>query len=228
MKINWHFTEKDFFRGLPSEKQDFIAVSTPRLIKRNQLIFLEEDKGNSAFYLEEGEVKIYRISPLGKESIVFIRHAGEMFGLAELIGGQKRLCNAQAITKCRLHEIKKADFELLLQRHYSLARRVIEILGKRLRYLGEQIESLMVCDVTNRLLKLLTYLGSYNLFDLSSLDRPIAVPVRLTQEQIAAMIGSCQQTVSETLKKLKEDGVIEISKKEIILLKPKEILNHIL
>jgi CRP/FNR family cyclic AMP-dependent transcriptional regulator len=59
-------------------------------------------------------------------------------------------------------------------------------------------------------------------------DKPIPIPVKLTQEQIAAMIGSTQQTVSETLKKLKEERLIEISGKEITILNPRDIFERIL
>ncbi|MEW6410301.1 MAG: Crp/Fnr family transcriptional regulator [Nitrospirota bacterium] len=227
MEIQWHLSEKDFFWGLPSEKGEFISLSIQRYVKRNEFIFFEEDHGDSAFYLEKGEVKIFRISPSGKESTVFIRHTGEMFGLAEVIGGKERAANAQAITCCCLYEIKKDNFESLLSRHYPLARRVMEVLGRRLRYLGEQIENLMVCDVTTRLLKLLVYLSYHKLLDPDTWNEPITVPVRLTQEQIAAMTGSCQQTVSEILKRLEEDGLIQVSKKEITILKPAKILNRI-
>ena len=228
MEISWHFTERDFFWQLPSEKKDFVALATPRSIERNQFIFLEGNNGSSAFYLEEGKVRIFRISPFGKEAIVFIRHPGEMFGLAEILGEQKRVFSAQAITSCRLYEIRKKEFEVLLHRHYAVAKRIIEVLGRRLRYLGEQIESLMVCDVPTRLLKLLICLCCHNITDPTTLNKPIPVPVKLTQEQIAAMIGSSQQTVSETLKKMKEDGLIKISGKEITLLNPKEIFERIL
>ena len=228
MEISWHFTEGDFFGQLPGEKKDFISLSTPRFYEKNQFIFLAGNTGNSAFYLEEGKVRIFRITPIGKEAIVFLRQPGEMFGLAEVLGEQKRVFSAQAITPCRAYEIKRKEFEILLQRHYLVARRIIETLGRRVRYLGEQIESLMVSDVPSRLLKLLICLCCHDLSDLKALQKPISLPVKLTQEQIAAMIGSTQQTVSETLKKLKEDGLIEISGKEITLLKPHETFELIL
>jgi CRP-like cAMP-binding protein len=96
------------------------------------------------------------------------------------------------------------------------------------RYLGVQIESLMVCDVSNRLLKLLMCMSCHNVADQSEMSRPIFVSLKLTQEQIAAMIGSTQQTVSETLRKLKDDGLIEISGKHITLLNPKKIFELVL
>jgi CRP-like cAMP-binding protein len=228
MEIQWHLVEKDFFSGLPDEKKDFVSLAVPRAVEKKEFIFQEGKTGGSAFYLEEGKIRIFRVTSIGKEAIVFIRNRGEMFGLAELLGEQKRVFNAQAITPCRLYEIKKKDLEMLLQRHFSLAKRVIEVLGRRVRYLGEQIESLIVCDVPTRLLRLLTCLCCPGVSDQKKLDDPVSIPVKLTQEQIAAMIGSTQQTVSETLKKMKEEGLIEVLGKEITLLKPREILERIL
>jgi CRP/FNR family cyclic AMP-dependent transcriptional regulator len=228
VEVSWQFMGKDFFWQLPVEKKDFISFSTARIAKKNEPIFLEGDSGKSIFYLEEGKVRIFRSSPSGKETILSIRQPGELFGLAEVIGKHERVFSAQAITPCRLYELQGKEFEILLRRHYPLAQRVIEELGRRLRYLGEQIDSLMLSDVSNRLLKLLMCISCHNVIDQNEMNSPILVSLKLTQEQIAAMIGSTQQTVSETLKKLKEDGLIEISGKEITLLKPQKIFELIL
>lgn len=225
--MEWHLIERDFFSGLTSEKEEFISLGLCRDYKKNQFIFFEGTPGNTTYYLEKGEVKILRLNQSGKESIVFIRKSGEVFGIAEAIGGHERKCSAQAITDCRLYEIKKGDFEDFLSRHYPVARRVIEVLSIRLRYLGEQVENLMVCDVTTRLLKLLIYLCHFNFLDCSKLDKPVTVPVRLTQHQIAAMIGSCQQTVSETLNGMVKEGLIEVSGKDIVMLRPDEAMRRI-
>lgn len=228
MQPQWHLGEEDFFRDLPVEKREFLSRSVRRPLKKHATIFTEDEPANSCYYLEEGSVKISRITSWGKEPIIFVRKAGELFGLAEVIDGKKRKCNAQAISSGTLHEIKRKDFEDLLSRHYPLARRVIEVLGRRVRFLAEQIESLMVSDVATRLLKLFVYLCYPRLIDLDSVDSPIIVPVSLTQEQLAACTGSCQQTISETLKLMQEDGLIQVSKKQITILKPFEIMDRIL
>ncbi len=116
---------------------------------------------------------------------------------------------------------------MILSRHFVLAKRVMAVLGRRLRFLGEQIENLMASDVATRVLKLLVYLCYEGLLDSSSWNRPIKVPVRLTQEEIASLTGSCQQTVSEVLGTLKEEGLIVVSKREIILIKPKEAISRV-
>lgn len=227
METHWHLRENDFFWDLPAEKEEFISLATRKSLKKNDFIFYEEDPGKSCFYLETGAVKIFRVTTLGKEPIFFVRKAGEMFGLAEVIDAKERKCNAQTLTSCVLYEINRENFEFLLSRYHSLSRKVIKVLGRRLRYLGEQIENLMVCDVTTRMLKLLFYMCCNSLLDRASLTRPIKVPINLTQEQMASLTGSCQQTVSESLKELQQIGLIQISRKEITLLNPRQIINRI-
>ncbi len=227
MEIHWHLSEGDFFEGLPEEKQEFVSLARKRIIPKNAFVFSVGEPGGSAFYLDSGYVKIFRTSPLGKEPIVFIRRPGELFGLAEVMSGGERKCHAQALALSQVYEIRKQELELILSKHFMLARRVIGVLGRRLRFLGEQIENLMASDVTTRVLKLLIYLCYQGLLDSTSWNRPIKVPLKLTQEEIASMTGSCQQTVSEVLKSLKEEGLILVSKREIVLVKPLEAISRV-
>jgi CRP/FNR family cyclic AMP-dependent transcriptional regulator len=224
MPTSWHLREDDFFSGLAAEKQAFMALARRRDLKKTDMVFFEDDPGTSCFYLESGLFKIFMIAPDGKEPIFFLRRPGEFFGLAEVMEAKPRKANAQAITPVTLFEIGKKDFDDLLARHYSLARRVIEVLGRRLRYLGEQIENLMVCAVATRLTKLLVYLCYDLLTDEGSWLQPVQIPVSLTQEQLASMTGSTQQTISEILKKLQEEELITISKKRITILNPIKLL----
>jgi CRP/FNR family transcriptional regulator, cyclic AMP receptor protein len=222
MDTLWYLHEQDFFSGLNAEKKEFISHSKKRDIKKNEFLFSQGEAGDSVFYLKSGEVRISHLTPDGKESIVFIRHAGELFGLAEAVGGVARTCSAQAIDVCSLYEIQRKELEKLLSQHWALSRRVIEVLGGRLRYLGEQLGNLMSCDVTTRLSRLLFYLSCYKQMDPEVWNASDAIPVRLTQEQMASMIGSCQQTVSEILKQFEAEGLIRVSRnrREIIILKP--------
>lgn len=227
MPTSWHLREQDFFVGLATEKQAFMVLAKRRDLKKNGVVFFEDDPGDSCFYLESGLIKIFKITPDGKEPIFFIRRQGEFFGLAEVMEAKSRKANAQAITPVVLHEIGKKNFNDLLACHYPLARRVIEVLGRRLRYLGEQVENLMSCDVSTRLAKLLVYLSYDQLTDEDSWVRPAQIPVSLTQEQLAAMVGSTQQTVSEMLKNFQEEGLIAISKRQITILNPLLLLHKV-
>jgi CRP/FNR family transcriptional regulator, cyclic AMP receptor protein len=224
MPTSWHLREQDFFVGLAAEKQAFMSLAKRRELKKNDMVFFEDDPGDSCFYLGSGLIKIFKITLDGKEPIFFLRRQGEFFGLAEVMEAKPRKANAQAITPGVLYKISQKNFDDLLASHYPMARRVIVVLGRRLRYLGEQIENLMVCDVSTRLAKLLVYLSYDQLTDEDSWVPPAQILVSLTQEQLAAMAGSTQQTVSEILKKLQEEKLITISKKRITILNPLKLL----
>lgn len=218
----WHLVKGAFFDGLKPEYEALRAVATRRRVRKSEVLFFENDLCDRAFYLEGGSVKIFRVSLHGKEPTFFIRSGGEMFGLAEVVGGERRRCSAQAISDCDILEVDRAAFLGLMHAHPLFSRRVVEVLGRRIRYLTEQLESIMTCEVATRLLKLLVCLSHDEIAQ--ARGAPVDVPVRLTQEQMAAMTGSCQQTVSETLASFEERGLIKVTRQRITLLDADGIL----
>lgn len=225
MQSHWHLSESELFNGAFVEKEEFMSLAIRRDVGKDYILFFEDDPGNSCFYLEKGIVRIFKTTLEGKEPIFFLRRQGEFFGLAEVIDAKPRKANAQTITPSVLYEISRTKFEDLLSRYPNFAKKIIHILGGRVRYLGEQIESLMVCDVSTRLAKLLVYLSYDILLDQEDWMKPVMIPFSLTQEQMAAMTGSCQQTISEILKKFQADRLITISGKKIIIVDPLKLLS---
>lgn len=223
----WHLSEQDFFSDLQDEKRDFLSMAVKRELKKNAIVFVEGDAGDYCYYLETGSVKIFRATAAGKEPIFWVRKPGDLFGLAEIIDGRERLCTAQTLTRSVLYEIHRTDFEQILARHFKVSRKVMAVLGRRIRYLCEQIENLMVCDVTSRVSRLLVYLSFNHLMNLNLENGPFSFPLTLTQDDIAAMTGSCQQTISETLKRLQEEGLVKMSRKEVTIIKPLEMIERI-
>lgn len=222
---HWHMEGRDFFHGIPEVREKFLKLSVRKAFSKNEIIFFEEEAGPFCFYIEKGLVKIFKISLSGKEPIFFIRHQGEMFGMAEVVDEKKRKCNAQTLTHCVLHILYKKHFEELVGTSPEFALRVISVLGARIRYLGEQIEGLMVCEVSARLAKLLVALVYNQLNDLQSWTQAVEIEKKITQEQMAAMTGSCQQTVSKTLKSFQEEGLIQLNRRRIVLLNPLALLD---
>jgi len=224
-KDKWHVQVRDFFQDLPEVRQRFLKLAVRKNYPKNEVIFFEEEPSASCYYLEQGIVKIFKISLSGKEPIFFMRHQGEMFGIAELVDNQKRKCNAETLTDCVLWALDKARFEELVRTTPEFALMVIRVLGSRVRYLGEQIESLMVCDVSTRLAKLLVNLACNQLTDSDSWKRAVEIEKKPTQEQMASMTGSCQQTISETLKAFQAEGLIAVKGRRLILLNPLALLS---
>lgn len=226
MNSHWHLMESDFFEDLSDAKEDFFSLATRRSFHRGECIFAVGDPGDFCYYLVGGSVKIFRPTIEGKEPIFWIRRPGELFGIAEIVNRNERFCSAQALGHCAAYQVHARDFEGLLLRHARVATKVISMLGRRIRYLCGQIENITVSDVPSRLAKLLICLGYNQLVSLKGPDGPVRFRLDLTQAELAAMMGSCQQTISESLKKLEQQGIIEISGKEITILHPSEILEH--
>ena len=223
--MHWHLVKGGFFDGLEAEYQAFEGVASVKKVKRNEIVFFENDRCSRCYYLVEGSVKIFRVSLHGKEPTFFIRSPGEMFGLAEIVGGETRKCSAQALTDGVLLEIERDAFLALMLAHPLVARRVVEVLGRRIRYLTGQLENLMTCGVATRLLKLLVCLSHDEIA--RAKGGAVEVPVRLTQGQMASMTGSCQQTVSETLTAFERQGLLAVNRQRITLLDPDGILEQL-
>ena len=111
----------------------------------------------------------------------------------------------------------------MLSRNYALARRVITVMGSRLRYLGDSL-SAQTCDVRHRVGRLLLSLAHESLRDPAAWEQPLALPVSLSQGQMAAMVCSTQPTVSETLHQLQDEGLIDIRGRGIVIRRPQALL----
>jgi len=223
MDLLWHLGAEDFFTGLEDERTAFLALARRRELRKDAPVFAEGDPGRSCFYLERGLVRIFSQSRRGREPIFFLRRSGEIFGLAEVLDCQPRRAAAQALLPGVLHEVGKEAFETFLASHPRAAQKIIRILGRRLRHLSEQVEGLASCDVDTRMARLLLTLSADALAACPKQPEagpavPVEVPLRLTQEQMAAMTGSCQQTVCQFLKKFQDEGLIGMRGRAIFLL----------
>ncbi|MEG2172985.1 MAG: Crp/Fnr family transcriptional regulator [Desulfovibrionaceae bacterium] len=224
MNTHWYLHSKDFFDGIAREKALFLAQAQTKILAKNDMIFFEGDTGTACFYIASGLVRIFSLTDSGKEPIFFLRRQGEMFGLSEVVDACSRKANAQALTPVVLHRIERDAFERLLAENYLLTRKVISVMGARIRYLGDRISALIACTVRHRLIKLLLSLAYEHLPDAASWQSAVTIDLLLSQEQIAALTGSTQPTISDALQHLQREGLIALSRRHITVLKPLALL----
>lgn len=222
----WHLQGEDFFTGLDRERELFLQKATRLRLQKNDSIFHEGDPGECCFYIASGLVRIFSTHGSGKEPVFFLRHSGEFFGISEVLEAHPRKANAQALTPVELHRIGRKDFDALLGENYPFARRVISLLGGRIRHLGDTIRDLVACNVEARLANVLITLASELLPDAESWRREVQLPVRVTQEHLAQLAGTTQPTVSELLKKFQLLGLIRVERRRITLLGPQALLDR--
>ena len=191
------------FRGLPAEQlKDLKAISVDKIVHRGECIFMEGDEGDGFYVLIAGRIKIFKISPEGKEQILHIFGPGEPFGEVPVFAGERFPANAEAMEESRLFFFPRKAFIGLIDRNPSLALNMLAILSKRLRRFTHLIDDLSLKEVPGRLAAYLLYL--------SERDRGSRfLKLTITKGQLASLLGTIPETLSRILKKMNTQGLIE-------------------
>jgi len=195
-------------------KEELFELGGEIDVNKYELVFHAGSVSDNVYILLKGRIKIYELTPEGKEVILWFCFPGEMFGLAEIVRGSKRAVHAQACTQVQLFKIKQHKFLEFLQRNSKISFSVLQLLACRLRELGDMMANLVADDVRSRVIKLLTRLCSrYGEFEANE----IRLSIVLTHQEMADMIGTTRQTVTTVLNSLKREGVLRVSSKTIYI-----------
>jgi CRP/FNR family cyclic AMP-dependent transcriptional regulator len=174
---------------------------------RGELLLTEGRQADALYFVVEGVVKVFKTSADGKEQILRIIRPGESFNDVAVLNGGDSLVSAAAMGPVVLYAIKKSDLENIMREYPQVAFNVIKVLSRRVAELIELVEDLSFRHVTGRVAKmLLEYAG----------DKTGGIP-RLTQQEMAAMIGTAREMVGRSLKSLEGDGLIRMEHNRIII-----------
>lgn len=214
----WYIRPFDFLSSLDQQvKLSLVELGEKRVFSKDQLIFNAGTLVDNVYILLDGRVKIFQLSPLGKEIILWFCFSGEIFGLAEMLHNQRREVYSQACSDVEVLLINKNQFKQFLVEHPQVSLKVIDWLSCRLRELGDVLLNLASDDVTSRVIKLITRLSArYG----KLVDDVIHLDIPLTHQEIADMIGASRQTVTAVLGKLKREGILRIENRAIYIQSP--------
>ena len=195
-----------YFAGLNQAVLDSLGKYIfEKRAERGEMLLFEGEPAETLYFVVDGAVKVFKTSQDGKEQILQIIRPGESFNDVPVFSGEVNLSSAEAMGKVVLNVIKKSDLETVLREFPQVSHNVIHVLSQRVRQLVSLVEDLSFRQVTGRVAKmLLEYAGD------GSGDRP-----RLTQQEMAAVIGTAREMVGRSLKSLEEDGVIKIDRHRI-------------
>jgi CRP/FNR family cyclic AMP-dependent transcriptional regulator len=174
---------------------------------RGEMLLTEGAPADVLYFVVEGAVKVFKTSADGKEQILRIIRPGESFNDVAVLNSGVSLVSAGAMGPVVLYAIKKGDLEGIMRERPQVAFNVIKVLSRRVAELIELVEDLSFRHVTGRVAKmLLEYAGD------KTGERP-----RLTQQEMAAVIGTAREMVGRSLKSLEEDGLIRMERNRIII-----------
>jgi len=207
----------------PADYGELVAIARAQRYGKGELVFHAGAPGHHVYFLKSGKVKIYQLSPLGREVILWFCFPGEIFGLAEVARGGGRVVNAQACEPSEVLAVSQEQFKGFLAAHPGTALLSMQVLSSRLRILGEMFVNLVSDDVGTRIAKLILRLSArYG----SRVGKEIFLNIPLTHQEIADMVGTSRQTVTSALSALKKQGVLSIDDHRIHI-ESEELLSEI-
>jgi len=198
-----------------SELDRVVQIAIPRHYRKRMVIFMEGDERESVYFIRAGMVKAYKIDEEGREQIVSLLHAGDMFPHVGFFDPSPYPATAEVIEDCELLAIRIKDFEQLLVSYPSIAMKVMQILGQKILQLQARIQELTLQDVHLRTVHTLIRLGQE--YGVKQEDGSILLSLPFTHQDLANMIGTSRETVNRTLNGLRRDKILEINKRDIII-----------
>lgn len=190
------------------------AVAKPRRYAKDDVVFHADETGEVFYLIREGRVKVSMTSPEGKEIILSTMGPGDFFGEMSLIDNEPRSATVIATETLDLVTIWRTDFLQILSENFSITRKLLAELSRRLRNASNRIESLATMDVYGRLARYFLDLAAQQG---KILDNGYVSVVRPTHQSIANTIGTSRETVSRLIHDLIKQNLLLSEGKTIYL-----------
>jgi CRP/FNR family transcriptional regulator len=205
-----------------------------RRAEPDQLIFVEGDDCQGLYVVYSGAIRIFKQSPQGREQVLTVERAGGIVAELPVFDGGPYPASCKPLEQSVLLFISKQDFRRSCQQDPELALKVLASVGARLRRLVMIIEELSFLTVRSRLAALLLELAreagvppsagaavtSPPERKRSGSDRspaPFRLRLTLTQQEIAARIGTVRELVSRNLGRLQAEGIVHLDGHELVI-----------
>lgn len=206
-----------YFSGLNENDLNSIGKHVfEKRAERGEILFFEGDPADVLYFVVEGVVKVFKTSADGKEQIFSIIRPGDSFNDVPVFSGGINLASAGTMSAVTLNGIKKKEIEAIIKEYPQVALNIVNVLSRRVEELMTLVEDFSFRRVSGRVAKiLLEYTGK------DTGEKP-----RLTQQEIAAMIGTAREMVGRSLKSLEGEGAIRIERNRIII-KDQQVLREL-
>ena len=210
-----YLKQVSLFANLADEDiHELMTAAKRRAFRSGEVIFHRDDPGQVLYMIKEGKVKICIISPDGQEISLAVFGKGECFGEFALLDGLPRSADAIALEKVECYTLQRSDFHNAIMKNPKIAIQVLEALTRRLRNTDNMVEDLIFLDVYGRVAKKLLELADAHGV---KTDDGVRIEVRLTQQELASMVGASRESVNKVMGYFSEKDFISTDKHRITL-----------
>jgi CRP-like cAMP-binding protein len=205
MPLAYH-TATELFQGISeSEAQKVARLCAERRYRKGATIFSKDDSADSLYIVRNGKVRLLSLSDKGTETILHILTQGAIFGEL-LLSEEKRALTAVAGTDVLVTVIPKGSLVELLSSIPTVSRNFIRLLSKRLAKVEKEFADSGHTWSYHRLSKVLLRLCEEHGQETST---GTVIPLRLTHEDLANLIGTTRETVTTQLNRFRRMGLIK-------------------
>lgn len=171
--------------------------------KKKNIIFTQGDDADAVLYIRAGKIKVTVISAEGNEAVVAILGADEFLGEGCLIGQQKRLATASAMSDCAVMHVKKTEIQRVLKDEPTFSQMFVTHILARNERIQEDLVDQLFNSTEKRLARVLLLLANFG-----KTGRPEPIIGKISQETLAEMIGTTRSRVSHFMNKFRKLGFI--------------------
>ena len=201
----------DLFEWLTDEHAELLMErSRVRTFAANTIVVSEGDEGNSLFVVQSGALKAFLTDNAGREVTLSLLDPGDYFGELALLDEAPRSASVAAVTKSEVLQIPRTAFLALIEVHPACMQIVVRNLVGRIRTLTESVRSLALVDVFGRISRVFNSLAVEK-------DGVMQIDRRLTQQDLANMVGASREMVNRILRDLVSGGYVELEQHRIII-----------
>lgn len=204
------------FAGVPPS--DLVAIAeftTVKTLPKGAYLFHEAEPSSGFYIVQTGAINVHRVNSSGKEQVIHVFRAGESFAEGTLATDKGYPADARAVEPSQVLLVQKTGILSLLRNHPELALRMLGSMSAHLRILVGQLEDLTLKDVETRLANWLTK----RCRDCKT-SAPVTITLPMTKRVLAAELGTVSETLSRTLAKFREQDLISVQDKSIVVLSP--------
>ena len=198
-----------YFHGVPPAELERAARAAKELsFEKGEVLFLEGEPCKGLYLVESGRIRVFKSSLEGREQVLMIAGAGDSFNDVPVFDGGPNPASALALEPATVLVVPK---EAVLEpiKGCPAAAAVLKLFAGRLRYLTGVVEDLSFRPVLARLAKVL--------LEAAEEEGGASPSKRLTQDEMAAMVGSVRDVVGRALKQLQREGAIRVEGRRILI-----------
>lgn len=209
----WNLRNHKLFSTLSnSQITDLCIITRYKTAERGEVIYFADEPVQRIYLLKKGIIKIVEVNAKGEEVIKDIIQRGDLFGEITLSSEGENHEYAQAMSKSvAICSFTLEDFEKLLTTEPELALKFYKLVGFKLKRLQSRYTNLMFKDVRSRLVDFLKDWAERE----GRGESPLVIENYLTHQDIANLVCSTRQTVTQLIGELEGAGILEYGRKEI-------------